>query len=219
VDERHYRVAFVEAFRRHGIVPERVRTLSVDGLLWRPTSAAPDEDEDVVLDFVKDWAKDIGSWKLAKDRQALYELMRDRRAALHDHLAGRFAQGVTISGIDPKRTFEVHSIRPSMRSDWEGRPRFQWIVELTQRLPQFVDPADAKKPGAEPDYYFRGGCTLILEADTGKVRYAVRKPLDEERRARQLAYLTDTGNQNLAATYFGGVTSDDNEPFAMLHRF
>ena len=35
VDETHRRVAFVEAFRRHGIVPEGVRTFSVDGLLWR----------------------------------------------------------------------------------------------------------------------------------------------------------------------------------------
>ena len=65
VDERHLRVAFVEAFRRQGIVPERVRTLSVDGLLWRPTSAAPDEDEDVVL--VQGRAgRRLGSWKLAR---------------------------------------------------------------------------------------------------------------------------------------------------------
>ena len=161
VDERHQRVAFVEAFRRRGIVPEGVRTLSVDGLLWRPTSAAPDEDEDVVLDFVKDWSKDIGSWKLSKSREALHDLMRDRREALHKYLSKKFSSGVRISGIDPKRPFEVHSIRPSMRSDWEGRPRFQWIVELTQRLPQFLDPADAKKRGAVPDYYFRGGCTLF----------------------------------------------------------
>jgi hypothetical protein len=42
-DPRHYRVAFVEAFRRHGIYPldmddasaHTVRTLSVDTLLWR----------------------------------------------------------------------------------------------------------------------------------------------------------------------------------------
>jgi hypothetical protein len=219
VDERHQRVAFVEAFRRHGIVPEDVRTLSVDGLLWRPTSAAPDEDEDVVLDFVSHWASDIGSWKLSKSREALYELMRDRRAALHAYLTSKFKKGVTISGIDRTLPFEVHSIRPSMRSDWEGRPRFQWIVELTQRVPQFIDPADARKPRARADYYFRGGCTLVLEADTGKVRYAIRKKLDDARRARQRAYLTEAGNQSLAATYFGGVASEDNEPFAMLHRF
>src|SRR6185503_6384064 len=39
-DEERRCVALVEAFRRYGIVPDEVRTLSVDGLLWRPTSAA-----------------------------------------------------------------------------------------------------------------------------------------------------------------------------------
>jgi hypothetical protein len=34
VDARHYRIAFVDAFRSHGIVPADVRTLSVDTLLW-----------------------------------------------------------------------------------------------------------------------------------------------------------------------------------------
>ena len=66
VDEEHRRVAFVEAFRRHGIVPENVRTLSVDGLLWRPAADAPDEDEDVVLGIVRSWAADIGSWNLSR---------------------------------------------------------------------------------------------------------------------------------------------------------
>ena len=61
LDLAHRRVAFVEAFRRRGIVPAGVRTLSVDGLLWRPTSAAPDEDENVLLSVVKDWTVDIPS--------------------------------------------------------------------------------------------------------------------------------------------------------------
>ena len=59
VDDEHRRVAFVEAFRRRGIVPDNVRTLSVDGLLWRPAADAPDEDENVVIDLVKNWAADI----------------------------------------------------------------------------------------------------------------------------------------------------------------
>ena len=83
VDEEHHRVAFAEAFRRYGIVPENVRTLSVDGLLWRPAADAPDEDENVVIDLVKNWAADIGSWNLSRSREELFELMRDeaRRAA------------------------------------------------------------------------------------------------------------------------------------------
>jgi hypothetical protein len=91
------------------------------------------------------------------------------------------------------------------------------VIELTQRIPQHLDPAVAHE-GAKPDYYFRGGCTLLVDAETGKVRYSIKKPLDEARKERQQRYLVDEGNQGLAATYFGGPTSEENEPFAMLHR-
>jgi hypothetical protein len=218
VDEQHRRVAFAEAFRRRGIVPENVRTLSVDGLLWRPTADAPDEDENVVLDLVKDWAVDIGSWNLTRNRRELYELMRDKRKALHEALGQKLTrESVVLSGIDPTLRFEVHSVRPSLRIDWNEQPRLQWVIELTQRIPQQLDPA-AARDGAKPDYYFRGGCTLLVDAETGKVRYSIKKPLDEARKERQRRYLVDEGNQSLAATYFGGLTSEENEPFAMLHR-
>jgi hypothetical protein len=218
-DEERRCVALVEAFRRHGIVPEEVRTLSVDGLLWRPTAAAPDEDEDVVLDLIKSWAGDIAHWNLTKSRKALFELMASKRGMLHNHLEQAFAKGVAIRGIDPANAFEVHSLRPSIRTDVEGARRFQWNIELTQRLPQFLDPPEERHPNAEPDYYFRGGSTLVVDAETGKVRYSIRKPLTERRKERQRRYFLEEGNQSLAATYFGGVASEDNEPFAMLHRF
>ena len=124
-----------------------------------------------------------------------------------------------LSGIDPGLKFEVHSIRPSIRTDWEGRRRFQWVIDLTQRIPQYLDPKQRKKKDAAPDYYFRGGCTLLVDAETGKVRYSIQKRLDDDRRERQRRYLVDEGNESLAATYFGGVASERNEPFAMLHRF
>jgi hypothetical protein len=214
IDDERRCVALVEAFRRYGIVPEEVRTLSVDGLLWRPTSAAPDEDEDVVLELVKQWSGDVAHWNLTRSRKALFDLMAAKRRTLHEHLKHAFARGVSISGIDPKNTFEVHSIRPSIRTDVEGARRFQWNIELTQRLPQFIDPFEAR----EPDYFFRGGCTLVVDAETGKVRYSIRKPLNERRKARQLRYFLEEGNESLAATYFGGIASENAEPFAMLHR-
>jgi hypothetical protein len=219
VDEGHRRVAFAEAFRRHGIVPESVRTLSVDGLLWRPSAAAPDEDEDVVLGPVRDWGPDIASWNLTRSRSDLYELMRRKRQALHGYLGNRMKKGDAVtSGIDPARLFEVHSLRPSFRTDWEGRPRFQWIIELTQRVPEFADADGSPGRDREPDYYFRGGCTLVVDAETGKVRYSIKKRLDEDRRERQRRYLLEDGNETLAATYFGGVGQEHQEPFAMLHR-
>jgi hypothetical protein len=219
IDDERRCVALVEAFRRYGIFPEEVRTLSVDGLLWRPTSAAPDEDEDVVLALVKKWSGDVAHWNLTRSRQALFDLMTTKRKMLHTHLKQAFARGIAISGIDPASAFEVHSIRPSIRTDVEGTRRFQWNIELTQRLPQFLDPPDQREPGAQPDYFFRGGSTLVVDAETGKVRYSIRKPLSERRKARQLRYFLEEGNEGLAATYFGGVASETSEPFAMLHRF
>jgi hypothetical protein len=217
VDEGHRRVAFVEAFRRHGIIPEDVHTLSVDGLLWHPSESAPDEDEDVILSEVKKWAPDIASWNLTRDRFVLYDLMRKKRASLHSYLKARIKREDSItSGIDPTRTFEVHSVRPSFRTDWEGRPRFQWIIELTQRIPEF-DP-EFPREDHQPDYYFRGGTTLVVDAETGKVRYSIKKPLTDRRRERQRRYYLEDGNEDLAATYFGGVGRDHNEPFALLHR-
>jgi hypothetical protein len=207
IDDLHRRVAFAEAFRRRGIVPDNVRTLSVDGLLWRPVADAPDEDEDVVFDLVKDWAADISSWNITRDRRELYDLMAAKRAALHEFLVGKL-HGKTrvLSGIDPSLKFEVHSIRPSLRIDWDEQPRLQWVIELTQRIPQ------------EEGFRFRGGCTLLVDAATGKVRYSIKKPLDEARKERQRRYLLEQANESLTATYFGPLIAEGREPFAMLHR-
>jgi hypothetical protein len=143
--------------------------------------------------------------------------MKKKRAALHIYLQARMKREDSItSGIDPTKNFEVHSIRPSFRADWEGRPRFQWIIELTQRIGE-TDPEFPGKDG-EPDYYFRGGTTLVVDAEKGRVRYSIKKPLNDPRRERQRQFYLEEGNESLAATYFGGVGRDHSEPFAMLHR-
>jgi hypothetical protein len=103
-----------------------------------------------------------------------------------------------------------------MGNDWEGRPRFRWIIELTQRIPQYAD-AEAEREH-HPAFYFRGGCTLVVDAETGRVQYSIRKPLDDARRERQRHFMLEQGDENLGATYFGGVETDRKEPFAMLHR-
>ncbi len=219
VDETHCRVAFAEAFRRHGIVPEDVRTLSVDGLLWRTSVDVPDEDENAVLSEVRKWAPDIASWSLTRSREKLYDLMKKKRAALHSYLQARLKKhGSGLSGINFDLPVEVHSIRPSFRTDWEGRPRFQWVIELTQRDGKFTDPERWVDPDGESEYWFRGGCTLVVDAETGKVRYSIRKTLNDARRQRQRQYLLEDGNESLAATYFGGVAHARTEPFAVLHR-
>jgi hypothetical protein len=216
VDERHDRVAFVEAFRRYGIVPDDVRSLSPDGLLWRPTSDAPDEDENIVVSLVQSWTADVDSWHLGQDRERLFDLTCANRDALHLYLAEQLGGASRVlGGLDPTKEFEVHSVRPSLGRDWHGRPRLRWVIELIQSQPQYLDPDDST--AAEPDFVFRGGCTLLIDARSGQIRYSIKKRMDPARLDRQRAYLRGTGSQSLAVTYFGPVVSA-TEPFAMLHR-
>jgi hypothetical protein len=220
INGEHRRIAIAEAFRRHGIIPQGIRTLSVDGLLWRPTSAISDENEDVLLSIFGKWAANIDLWNLSNDRRQLFEQMGKQRAGLHKYLRNKFTKdGVSLSGINPALKLEVHSIRPTLRVDWEGRPSFQWIVELTQRIPQYISSGAQHEERGQPDYYVRGGCTLVVDAATGKIRYTIRKTLDEARIKQQRRYILEQANENLAATYFGKVALEENEPFAILHRF
>jgi hypothetical protein len=143
--------------------------------------------------------------------------MKSKRAALHNFLAKRAAAG-ELSFIDPAYPFEIHSLRPSSRVDARGKSHFQWIIEVTQRIPEFLDPGDAAAQNAVPDYYFRGGATLLVDAESGRLRYSIRKRLDDQRRReRQRQYMTDVANRSLYATYLRGL--GDQEPFAALHRF
>lgn len=217
IDDSHSRVAFVEAFRRYGIIPEDIRSLSVDGLLWRPASDAPDVDEAVELAPVKHWMAHIGSWSVTRNREEVAELTRTLARELHAYLAPLLERGtVALAGIVPGEEFEVHSLRPARATGWNGELRFRWVIELTQRIPQYFD--DAAADGhADADFYFRGGCTLLVDAQTARVTYSIRKPLSESRKKRQRDYVESGGDEGLAATYFGGVLGA-REPFAMLHR-
>lgn len=217
VDELNRRIAFIEAFRRHGILPEGVRAFSLEGLLWKQAKAIPDIDETVVVGFIHDWTKEIKSWNLSRDRKELFQMMSSKRAALHRFLDRPEIKN-KLSFIDPDSAFEVHALRPSTRIDRQGKSHFQWIIEITQRMPEFLDAENATVPNAEPDYYFRGGATLLVDAETGRVLYSIRKPVDDpQRRQRQRRYMTETATLSLYATYFRGLR--EQEPFAALHRF
>ncbi len=217
VDVHNRRVAFIEAFRRHGIVPDDVRAFSLEGLLWKQAKAVPDEDEELVIDFVRDWTQHIPSWNLSRNRRELFKMVRQKRIELKRFLADRAKTG-KLAIMDPEYPFEVHSLRPSMRIDWQGKSHLQWIIEITQQIPEFLDSNPAQGPGAEPDYYFRGGTTMLVDARTGRVRYSIRKRLDDpRRRERQRQHVAQVVNSSLYAAYFRGV--HEQEPFAALHRF
>jgi hypothetical protein len=140
-----------------------------------------------------------------------------------------------LLGLDLRSSatrFEIHSVRPARRVGPDGQQKLDWIVEMTQRrLAWFDDKAQAKyapgdgvKRSAEvasgaraerpprPDFIFRGGSTLVIDGETGAVRYIVSKHvLSDGRLAREREYRSDS-----AAAFAAYFKSD--EPFAMLHR-
>src|SRR2546423_9776986 len=71
-DDRGYRVAFIEAFRRRGIFPPDVRTLSVDSLRWRDPTTEVLEGEEIVDVFTGRLREELRSfvsdWNLSPSR-------------------------------------------------------------------------------------------------------------------------------------------------------
>jgi hypothetical protein len=64
----------------------------------------------------------------------------------------------------------------------------------------------------------RRGCTLILDMDTLDLLYAIKKPIDDQRRLdRQRRYLLGEWGMPERAVYFGGRFGAEDEPFALLH--
>ncbi|HXD30568.1 MAG TPA: hypothetical protein VN643_05610 [Pyrinomonadaceae bacterium] len=188
-------------------------------------------------------------WNLMSDREKIFGITRAAQAALHEWLADYKADANSedvrrfenLTGIyllqtidkeprlqglksekdkyttQQKYTFEVHSFRGAQRVGPNGNTVNDVIISLTQKR---VVPMNPGTPGDDETFDFRGGCTLILDLHTLKLKYVVKKLIDDSdgRLTRQGEYRTGESGASLRATYFGrpGQTGN-NEPFALLH--
>jgi hypothetical protein len=134
--------------------------------------------------------------------------------------------------------FEVHAIRPCNRIGPDGQQRVDLVADIVQRRAGYFDKALQKKiddadtpwlffpkddshkkprvaPPRKPDFWFRGGCSLIIDAKSGDIRYCVSKSVLNDDRLDAERNFDRTGTLPSAfATYFG---SRDRNPFALLH--
>jgi hypothetical protein len=114
---------------------------------------------------------------------------------------------------------EVHSVRPARRIGPDGQAVTEIVIEITQKRPGYFSDNSAEQDPQNPDFYFRGGCTLLVDPESRNVRYCVVKNInDEQRYERQKQFLTEVASRSLRATYFGTFGHDHVEPFALLHR-
>jgi hypothetical protein len=237
-DDRGYRVSVVAAFRDWGIYPQDVRSLSVESLLWSPPEA------DVIRCLERFFRTHrLDQWDLGVDRRQAYLEMWRLSAAFHDWLPHNVAPGREWSlglclgcdtaphgirrGAGGLPRFEVAAFRPCRRIGPDGQQKTDVKVEIVQRrkaffnqgLQQDVDSGKVACDQAPQDFYFRGGCLLLIDPRTAEIRYCVRKSIktsEDGRLAQERLFRQGQFGDKVGGAYLSG-DHDDGNPFAFLH--
>ncbi|MEY2536431.1 MAG: hypothetical protein QOG67_171 [Verrucomicrobiota bacterium] len=221
-DDHHYRVAIIEAFRRRGIYPRNLRTLSEESLSW-PRGKELDEQARSAIEFLANQLRDLPpSIQYRSSRREVFERLLNYQVRIHNIVIGKIddqilgnlekvtglvfrrapqVQGITLTGGMP--SFRVESLRPVRRRGPNGEEINHVVIGITQR--RFIT-----KKGEEPE--FPGGCTLILDLDTLDLRYAISKPIDDAQRESQF-------RQWLFDDPVGAQLGALSEPIAHLHSY
>ncbi|QEG00341.1 Subtilisin DY [Stieleria maiorica] len=238
-DDLGYRVSLIEAFRRRGIYPRDVRTLSEASLRWRSPESEDPMPSETLLHYLKSLRGAGNEHLYADSREEIFRLQRKMRYELHTWLSRHLKseddnhRDARFLGLDPQKSFEVHSARIACRVSPDGDVLPQLLMGLLQTTTQPVDPGDPKGPRMS----FEGGCTVVADLRASSVRYCIRKNLQSAPRlARQQEFALGEFD-SLQATYLGvrslsemsadddpsvanreQASARDDEPFALLHR-
>lgn len=236
-DDRHgYRIAFIEAFRRRGIYPSDVRTLSEDSLRWaRPSedpSGEPGEMDSMLRSFIQNIGlrQHIDKLRYIKSRAEIWSVTKSIREDLHGAIRDSLQKAEvlqkvtglwltanedaaplsTFSSVKFRRdgfpVFAVEAMQEARRLRDDGRALNQVFITLLQT-------ENLTYEGHK--YTVRCGSTMVLDLDELRVTYVIRKGLgDIERLKRTIAHSESASDQaSLSSTYFG----PSDEPFAALH--
>lgn len=212
-DDRGYRVAFLEAFKKRGITAPGVRSMSVDSLRWRRA----DDGAEALSPKLRERLRDLRAFANAEaldrrgdERAIAFQRQRAARAQIHTMLSQHIRSGATgkadarFLGLNPDLPFEVHTARFAMRVAPDGRLQSQAILGFLQRDP-------LRRADNTP---FEGGSTVLADLSTRQVQYVIRKNImSDSRLAAQRRFAARAARDR--STYF---RADDAEPFAGLHR-
>jgi hypothetical protein len=215
-DPLGYRVALVSAFRDRGIHPQRVRHLSTDSVVWEPPPAGFRNIHAILKQM------DL-SWDLSESRDRIHRVSALNAVKFRSWLVSglqvpdeelamlglvRQAGPLAVNGIAGElRPIEVHSVRPARRVGPDGQLQADLVVELTQTW-RPVDRALGR---------YRGGCTLLIDLETGAVRYLIRKRVASAERIDEQMRFAATAEEGTLRANYGGGRAGGREPFAMLH--
>ena len=217
-DQYGYRIAFIDAFRRHGIrpldppKPDSPSGLSVDALRWDGPGEPSREMRPAVRKLYADVCDELKTFADAciykRDRSSLASLTRTHRARIKTILSDAITATPAIChqlGISPdRRLFSVEELRRAVRVGPNGQPMPQVIATVTQAVP--ID-----KTGR----MIRTGCTIIMDLVSAQVTYIIGKgTTNSQWWDRTAKYLANADADPLRRHLLG---ADNPEPFALLH--
>ena len=224
-DRRGYRVAFIDAFRSHGIYPKGLRSLSEQSLVWDEVTEIEQGEDHLskVVDRLKEYFTSLSYVTDRKERWLKgYEERKELWKVLDSYLRTTAAESEPglfekITGLDfgyvtaaqaKYRRMHVYTLSPVQRVNEEGRTRNLAVVTLLQRRRRWLE---GQKHTKDTGLDVWGGCTMIFDLDANCLRYAVRKNLrsDSERVLRAL---------RKQASGEAIPSGSNGEPFAVLHR-
>jgi hypothetical protein len=252
-DSQNYRLAIIDAFRRRGIYPHDVRNLSVESLLWHEPTEKEQEEFGLLFHGPEGLKKLFPRWNRGSDPEKVFLQTMEYRRTLHQWfmdpgaLAAAEAAHLQMDKLEKNKTdavyrdkdglpeLEVHSIRPARRIGPGGQTVTELVIEMTQRRRGYYNAEKQRKVESgelapmEPDFVFRGGCTLLVDLETARVRYCIYKDLSSQNRIERMSkYLQNGSGPSLQATYLGdpgkefshfnGEQGSRLEPIASLHR-
>ena len=226
-DGEDYRLAFIDAFRKRGIYPQDIKTLSVESLQFLPLDMSLEqnnsiisnyvEDNDfdsgskvllgIILEFLADYAQDV---QYEKDREKIYDITRTYISGgkinakgiqgLHKRIQVKFGESYSFSKMtglvflrNPRRfgikekngfaSFQIQNLRVVSRGGPDGKQLNQVVFSILQNSYCEYDAASGSmqpiinRPFTSDDFIFSGGCTLIFDIESKKLKYVISKPI------------------------------------------
>ncbi|MGE5814993.1 MAG: peptidase S8, partial [Acidobacteriota bacterium] len=224
-DPLHYRIAFVDAFRRRGIYPKGLRSISADALVWdAPSPVVSDVLRDVMLQLgpLVDALAHIDPGAASSRRDAFNLLREWRRNANHMFrakfsalTAAQYAAVTQETGLDlspGNAAFEVRSLQLANKIGPEQYAAPQLLIALVQQHRAALDGDSASS------FMFKGGCMLVADVRTGLAQYVVRKNIGSAARLASEQNFRVASQESLAGMYLGHASlADNSRTFALLH--
>jgi hypothetical protein len=199
VDARREMIA---AFRRRGIFPENVISLSEDALRWEP---APPDMEPMP-------SESLAESLVAGARRRRGPEDEGDEKSVFTRLRGWAERNAEALGLRQKGRIGVHGFHATFRVN----PRGSLVVEV---VAQFVQKRDTTGEPAFGGVPFLSGATVVAEAD-GTIRFVIAKPATTERRDRQTAFVSRLDLRNPALPWLEGADRNlrARTSFRDLHR-